>query len=185
MIIFAHLVPKRQRTLSDSVPFAATEEPRVPRDQHMFSQTRKWRSCPPEQSLAIAFVRNARTFHAMAWPESDRSGVRSAYASAIAIELGLKAYLLHRGFSDDWNRIHLRHDLKKALRCARLAGLRELPDGLAELAAVLGPLYASGDLRSGAVEPELTVSPEAADRVISRFLDVVETAIRMEGGAGP
>ena len=55
---------------------------------------------------------------------------------------------------------------------------------IAELAAGLGPLYASGDLRSGAVEPELTVSPEAADRVISRFLDVVETAIRMEGGAG-
>lgn len=120
----------------------------------------------------------------MSWTEPDRSGARSAYASAIAIELGLKAYLLHRGFSDDWNRIHLRHDLKKALRCARLAGLRDLPVGLAELAAVLGPLYASGDLRSGAVEPELSVSPEAADRVISRFLDVVETTIGMEGDAG-
>lgn len=157
----------------------------MPGHQHIFSQTRRWRSCPPERSLAVAFVRNARTFHAMAWTEPDRSGVRSAYTSAIAIELGLKAYLLHRGFSDDWNRIHLRHDLEKALRCARLAGLRDLPVGLAELAAVLGPLYASGDLRSGAVEPELTVSPEAAGRVISRFLDVVETAIGMEGGAGP
>lgn len=157
----------------------------MPGDQHMFSQPRKWRSCPPEQSLAVALVRNARTFHAMAWTAPARSGARSAYASAIAIELGLKAHLLHRGFSDDWNRIHLRHDLKKALRCARLAGLRDLPVGLAELAAILGPLYASGDLRSGAVEPELTVSPEAADRVISRFLDVVEAAIGTEGGAGP
>lgn len=157
----------------------------MPGDQHMFSQPRKWRSRPPEQSLAVALVRNARTFHAMAWTAPDRSGARSAYASAIAIELGLKAYLLHRGFSDDWNRIHLRHDLKKALRCARLAGLRDLPVGLAELAAVLGPHYVSGDLRSGAVAPELTVSPEAADRVISRFLDVAETAIGMEGGAGP
>lgn len=157
----------------------------MPGDQYIFSKTRKWRSCPPEQSLAVAFLRNARTFHAMAWTVQDRSRVRSGYASAIAIELGLKAYLLHRGFSDDWNRIHLRHDLKKALRCARLAGLRDLPVGLAELAAVLGPLYASGDLRSGAVEPQLTVSPEAADRVISRFLDVVETVIGMEGGAGP
>jgi len=121
----------------------------------------------------------------MAWTEPDRSWGRSAYPSAIAIELGLKDYLLHRGFSDDWNRIHLRHDLKKALRCARLAGLRDLPVGLAELAAVLGPLYVSGSLRSGAVEPELTVSPEAADRVISRFLDVVETAIGTEGGERP
>ncbi|MDI1325605.1 MAG: hypothetical protein PSV23_02285 [Brevundimonas sp.] len=121
----------------------------------------------------------------MAWTEVDRSGGRSAYASAIAIELGLKAYLLHRGFSDDWNRIRLRHDLKKTLRCARLAGLREVPEGLAELAAVLGPLYASGDLRSGAVEPELTVPPEAAVRVISGLLDVVEAAIGMDEGAGP
>lgn len=146
---------------------------------------RKGRHRPTDQRLAAAFVRNARAFHAMAWAEPDRSVVRSAYHSAIAIELGLKAYLLHRGFSDDWNRTHLRHDLKKALRCARLAGLREVPDGLAELAAVLGPLYALGDLRSGAVEPDLPVSPSTADRAISRLLDVVETAIGIEGGAAP
>lgn len=156
----------------------------MPGDQHKFSQTRKWRSCPPEQSLAVAFFRNARTFHAMTGTEPDRSGARSAYPSAIAIELGLKAYLLHRGFSDDWNRIHLRHDLKKALRCARLAGLRDVPDEVTELAAILGPLYASGELRSGAAEPDLPVSPEAADRAISRLLDVVETVIGMEGAAG-
>lgn len=156
----------------------------MPGDQHMFSQLRKWRSCPPEQSLAVALVHNARTFHAMAWTAPDR-GARSAYASAIAIELGLKAYLLHRGFSDDWNRIHLRHDLKKALRCARLAGLRDLPVGLAELAGVLGPLYASGDLRSGLVEPVLPISPESADRMISGLLDLVEAAIGVEGKVGP
>jgi len=120
----------------------------------------------------------------MSWTEPDRSGARSAYTSAIAIELALKAYLLHRAFSDDWNRIHLRHDLKKALRCARLAGLQDVPDRLAELAAVLGPRYASGDLRSGAVEPELPISLDAADKVISCLLDVVETAIGIEGGAG-
>ena len=157
----------------------------MPGDQHMFFQPRKWRSRPPEQSLAVALVRNARTFHAMAWTAPDRSEGRSAYASAIAIELGLKAYLLHRGFSDDWNRIHLRHDLKKALRCARLAGLQDVPVGLAELAAVLGPLYASGDLRSGLVEPVLPISHEAADRVISGLLDLVEAAIGVEGKVGP
>ena len=151
--------------------------------QHVSFRKRKGRRRPPDYSLAAAFLRNARTFHAMAWTEPDPSGGRSAYASAIAVELGLKAYLLHRGFSDDWNRIHLRHDLKKALRCARLAGLRGVPDELTELAAILGALYTSGDLRSGAVEPDLPVSPEARDRAISRLLDVVETAIGMEGGA--
>lgn len=120
----------------------------------------------------------------MARTAPDR-GARSPYASAIAIELGLKAYLLHCGFSDDWNRIHLGHDLKKALRCARLAGLRDLPIGLAELAGVLGPLYASGDLRSGLVEPFLPISPESADRVISGLLDLVEAAIGVEGEVGP
>jgi len=157
----------------------------MPGNQQVPFPNRKGRRRPPDRRLAAAFLRNARTFHAMAWIKHDRSGGRSAYSSAIAIELGLKAYLLHRGFSDDWNRIHLRHDLKKALRCAGLAGLRELPDGLAELVAILGPLYASGALRSGAVKPELTVSPEAADGVISRFLDVVENAIGMEGDAEP
>lgn len=157
----------------------------MPGDQHMFSQLRKWRSCPPEQSLAAALVRNARTFHATAWITPDCIGARSAYASAIAIELGLKAYLLHRGFSDDWNRIHLRHDLMKALRCARLAGLRDLPVGLAGLAGVLGPLYASGNLRSGLVEPVLPISPESANSVISDLLDLVEAAIGAEGEVGP
>lgn len=148
-----------------------------------FAMIRRSRRAP-DHRLAASFVRNARAFHAMAWTEEDCLGRGSAYFSAIAIELALKAYLLDRGFSDDWNRIHLRHDLEKALRCARLAGLRDVPDGLAETAAVLGPLYTSGDLRSGTVEPDLPVSPDTADWVISRLLDVVETAIGVGGGAG-
>lgn len=157
----------------------------MPDQQHPSFRHQKGTRRPPDHPLVVAFLRNARTFHAMSWTEPGRSGARSAYASAIAIELGLKAYLLHRGFSDDWNRIHLRHDLKKALRCARLAGLRDLPVGLAELAGVLGPLYASGDLRSGLVEPVLPISPESADRVISGLLDLVEAAIGVEGKVGP
>lgn len=38
----------------------------------------------------------------------DRKGASSAYHRAIAIELGLKAYLLHRGITDQWNRIQIR-----------------------------------------------------------------------------
>ncbi|MBQ1559328.1 hypothetical protein [Caulobacter sp.] len=64
----------------------------------------KARRRDPDLQLARAFAHNARAFHAMAWTDDDRIGVRSAYHSAIAIELGLKAYLLHRGLSDDWNR---------------------------------------------------------------------------------
>ncbi|MGA0599258.1 hypothetical protein ACO2Q3_00975 [Caulobacter sp. KR2-114] len=55
--------------------------------------------------------------------------------------MSLKAYLLHVGVSDEWNRIHIGHDLLAALACARHAGLRDAPDSLASLAAELTPFY--------------------------------------------
>lgn len=137
----------------------------------------------PDQRLARAFARNARAFHAMAWTDDDRVAARSAYHSAIAIELGLKAYLLHRGLSDDWNRAHLRHDLTKALRCVRMLGFRGVPDGIAELAAVLGPLYASGALRSGLVRPDLPLSRDDAYKAICDLLSAVEAAIGIDSEA--
>lgn len=134
----------------------------------------------PDLHLARAFAHNARAFHAMAWIDDDRIGVRSAYHSAIAIELGLKAYLLHRGLSDDWNRAHVRHDLTKALRCVRMLGFQGIPDGIAELAVVLGPLYVSGTLRSGMCNPELPLPPDAIDQAICDLLGAVEAALGVE-----
>lgn len=139
----------------------------------------------PDRCLARAFAHNARAFHAMAWTDDDRVGSRWAYHSAIAIELGLKAYLLNRGLSDDWNRVHLRHDLTKALRCVRMLGFQGVPDGIAELAAVLGPLYASGALRSGMNNPELPLPLHAIDQAICDLLSAVEAAIGVECAANP
>lgn len=136
-----------------------------------------------DQRLALAFAHNARAFHGMAWTDDDRVAARSAYHSAIAIELGLKAYLLHRGLSDEWNRVHLRHDLTKALRCVLMLGFRGVPDGIAELAAVLGPLYASGALRSGLVSPDVPLSPDDADKAICDLLSAVEAAIGIDSEA--
>ena len=117
----------------------------------------------------------------MAWTDDDRVGAQAAYHSAIAIELGLKAYLLNRGFSDDWTRVWLRHDLSKALRCVRMLGFEDVPDGIGELAAVLGPLYGSGALRTG-TKPDLPLSPEVADHVICGLLSAVEVAIGIDSG---
>ncbi len=119
----------------------------------------------------------------MAWNDDDRVAARSAYHAAIAIELGLKAYLLHRGLSDDWNRVHFRHDLTKALRCVRMLGFRNVPDGIAELAAVLGPLYASGALRSGLARPDLPLSLDDVDKAICDLLSAVEAAIGIDSEA--
>jgi hypothetical protein len=117
----------------------------------------------------------------MAWTDDVRVGAQSAYHSAIAIELGLKAYLLYRGFSDDWTRVWLRHDLSKALRCVRMLEFKGVPDGIAELAALLGPLYRSGALRTG-IKPDLLLSPEVADQAICDLLTAVEVAIGIDGG---
>jgi len=96
---------------------------------------------------------------------------------AIAIELSLKAYLLHRGITDQWNRVHLRHDLTKALRCVRLAGLEGIPDGIREMADLLGPLYASGVLSRALASPIMPLPPATADRAIAELLTTVETII--------
>lgn len=137
----------------------------------------------PDRRLAEALVGNAQSFHSMSHTASDPTGGSRAYTMAIAIELALKAYLLHRGISDDLNRIYLRHDLNKALRCARMAGLRDMPEGLRELTGALSPFYASGALSWGQGRPVVPMAPEAADQIVAELLVAVEAAIRPGEGA--
>lgn len=132
----------------------------------------------PDRCLGAALVGNARSFHSMAQAASDPNVGSRAYFLAIGIELALKAFLLHRGITDEWSRLHLRHDLNKALRCARMAGLRDIPAGLRELAGALSPFYASGALSWGQGGTVIPMAPEVADRIVAVLLDVVEAAIR-------
>jgi len=94
-----------------------------------------------DRPLAATFRRNAAGFLEGAEAALPRHPEATRYFLAIAIELALKAYLLDRGISDDWNRVYLRHDLAKTLRCARRAGFDSAPAGVAKLAALLGPYY--------------------------------------------
>ncbi|MGH1558122.1 sigma factor-like helix-turn-helix DNA-binding protein [Caulobacter segnis] len=89
----------------------------------------------------MTFRRNATGFHQGAEAVLTRHHEVAPYFLAIAIELALKAYLLDRGISDDWNRVYLRHDLVKALRFACRAGFTAVPAQLPELAALLSPYY--------------------------------------------
>lgn len=130
-----------------------------------------------DRRLAVTFCKNARSFHEMARSQRDRHGGTSAYYLAIAIELGLKAYLLHRGITDQWNRAHVGHDLTKAVKCVRRAGLKDIPHGIRELADLLGPLYASGALSRGMASPVIPLPPAVADRAIEELLTAVETII--------
>jgi hypothetical protein len=137
----------------------------------------------PDRRLAQVLWANAWTFREMAQVGNSEIDGSRAYYLAIAIELALKAYLLQCGITDDWNRIHLRHDLNKALRCARMAGLRHLPDGLPQLISALSPLYASGALSFGQGRPVLLMTPEAADEVVGGLLSAVATAMDDNGQA--
>ncbi len=94
-----------------------------------------------DRPLAATFRRNAAGFHEAAEAALPRHPEATRYFLAVAIELALKAHLLHRGISDDWNRVYLRHDLSKALRFARRAGFHGAPAALPELAALLSPYY--------------------------------------------
>jgi len=94
-----------------------------------------------DRSLAATFRRNAAGFHEAAEAALPRHPEATRYFLAIAIELALKAHLLGRGISDDWHRVYLSHDLSKALRFARHAGLNGVPTALRELAARLGTSY--------------------------------------------
>src|SRR3546814_7825004 len=70
----------------------------------------------------------------------------AAHSLAIAIELSLKAYLMKAGYADDWNRVHIRHDLEKALALATEAGLYGLPLELPDITAILSPAYSHHEL---------------------------------------
>lgn len=135
----------------------------------------------PNHSLARAFVRNARSFHEMAEAARSRASGSSAYYLAIAVELGLKAYLLHRGITDEWNRAHIGHDLDKALRCARMAGLQGLSGAIPQLAETLTPPYVSGALSRGLGEPSLPSTSDAAHQAILDLLNGVENALDHRG----
>ena len=131
----------------------------------------------PDKCLARTFLGNALTFHRVSPNTHGRPGGSKAYSLAIAIELALKAYLLHCGLTDKWNRNHLRHDLNRALRCARMLGLEGIPEHLPELAAALSPHYASGALSRDLIEPALPVARDIAHQTVSELLVAVEAAI--------
>ena len=101
-----------------------------------------------DRHLAPYFLCNAQGFLKGACMQVDTFPAGARYAMAIATELSLKAFLLHRGISDDWNRTHVRHDLVAATRCARRAGLRTSAR-FEEIAGILSPYYrrhAIGDM---------------------------------------
>ncbi len=137
-----------------------------------------------DRSLAVTFRRNAASFHQGAEAVLTRHPEGARYFLAIAIELALKAYLLDRGISDDWNRIYLRHDLVKALLYARRAGFTAVPAQLPELAALLSPYYKVHAISEMSPEAIASVCWTEACTTVRDLIGAVAEAARRRGSGG-
>uniref|UniRef100_B0SXV2 HEPN domain-containing protein n=1 Tax=Caulobacter sp. (strain K31) TaxID=366602 RepID=B0SXV2_CAUSK len=131
-----------------------------------------------DRPLAATFRRNAAGFHEAAEAALPRHPEATRYFLAIAIELALKAHLLHRGIRDDWNRIHLRHDLSKALRFARRAGFNGAPAALPELAALLGPYY---QVHAISQMPPEAIASVCWSQACSTVRDLIDAVVEAAG----
>lgn len=138
-----------------------------------------------DRRLAERFLRNARSF----WNGTEELVPRfpdgARHFLAIAIELALKAYLLHRGISDDWNRIHVRHDLLKALKSAKRAGFEGAPPGLAKIAAALNPYYKTHTIPHMPAETIASVCWLDACQTVDDLIAAVGIAIGAQVPGGP
>lgn len=137
-----------------------------------------------DRPLAAKFRRNAAGFHQGAEAVLTRYHEGARYFLAIAIELALKAYLLDRGISDDWNRVYLRHDLVKALRFARRAGFTDAPAELPELAALLSPYYKVHAISEMPPEAIASACWSEACTTVRDLIDAVGEAARRRGFTG-
>lgn len=133
-----------------------------------------------DRPLAATFRRNAAGFHEAAEAALPRHPKATCYFLAIAIELALKAHLLHRGIREDWHRVFLRHDLSKALRFARRAGFNGAPTGLPELAAFLGPYYQVHAISQMLPEAIASVCWSRACTMVRDLIDAVVEAVGRE-----
>ncbi|BBF72729.1 hypothetical protein [Sphingomonas bisphenolicum] len=124
-----------------------------------------------DPALIATFMANAMGFARGAAGSVEIAAASAAHSLAIAIELGLKAFLMKVGYADDWNRVHIRHDLEKALALAMEAGLSDLPAELPELAAILSPAYRRHQIdalfRAGASPFDMADASHCVDRLLA------------------
>jgi hypothetical protein len=122
-------------------------------------------------ALIGIFMENAVGFARSAAGGVEIAPASAAHSLATAIELGLKAFLMKAGYADDWNRVHIRHDLEKALALAMEAGLSGLPPELPELAAILSPAYRCHQIdalfRAGASPFDVADASHCVDRLLA------------------
>ena len=103
----------------------------------------------------------------------------TCYMTAIAAELGLKAYLSSQGWSDARCRQDIRHDLEKGLSHADKSGMVGTGDDLGVVIAVLNAYYQCHAFDRFDSDPAFASQARAE---VARLLDVVRPYVEASGG---
>ncbi|WP_041604921.1 hypothetical protein [Tistrella mobilis] len=119
-----------------------------------------------DRSLSAVFLERAEEFLSGAASAGGRTGADMTepvlHLTCCALELSLKAVVLHHDGSDERNRVEIRHSLTKALAAADRAGFRAVP-GLAAAARHLSHSYETHGLHALAT----AFSPDDVSSLIS------------------
>ncbi len=135
-----------------------------------------------DRDLAKVFFANGEGFLPQGDPGDVRDGRDICYATAIAAELVLKAFLFTQGWTDDRCRREIRHDLERGLASALAAGLEKTPGELGYVIGVLNiyyPNHAFGRFVASAGDETF---PARARSVIADLFDVVRAYVEVSGG---
>jgi hypothetical protein len=135
-----------------------------------------------DRELAAIFFANGEGF-LRGSDAADRgdSPAEICYAIAIATELGLKAFLVAQGWSDDRCRRDVRHDLEKALAFAKVAGLNAVA-GLDGIVSVLNAYYPRHAFDSFVVPAGDAAFPTRARAIVADLFERVRPQVEASGG---
>ena len=129
-----------------------------------------------DPDLAAAFIRTAEEFLRGAQGGESVDPALALHHAAIACELGLKAYLLTHGWTDEENRACFGHRLDRLLVEARRLGFPRRDRSLEHFVTQMVPVYASHDI-DALVTSGKAIDPAAAHTSVSTLLGQVKASI--------
>lgn len=134
------------------------------------------------RDLASVYLANGAEFLPQSSAVDGRDARDACYATAIAAELVLKAFLASQGWSDDRCRQDIRHNLEKGLAAARDAGLSDVSSELADVIAVLNAYYPRHAFDRFSVPADEPAFPSRARAAVAGLFDIVRPYVMDAGG---
>lgn len=129
-----------------------------------------------DPALAAAFIRTAEEFLRGAQGGESVQAALALHHAAIACELGLKAYLLMHGWTDEENRACFGHRLDRLLVEVRRLGFPRQDRSFECFVTQMGPAYARHDI-DALVASGMAIDPAVAHISVGTILKQVKASI--------